>query len=96
MIIPIRSVCPSAGATRAPQTRLDEREQLDRRAALYERIGTKLDAERRRCRLGFLSLMQSTHGGAYPHLAYLQSGTHGDAYPHLAYLREWHVDLQCA
>ena len=34
MIIPIRSVCPSAGATRAPQTRLDEREQLDRRAAL--------------------------------------------------------------
>ena len=65
-------------------------------APLYERIGTKLDAERRRCRLGFLSLMQSTHGGAYPHLAYLQSGTHGDAYPHLAYLREWHVDLQCA
>ena len=111
MIIPIRSVCPSAGATRAPQTRLDEREQLDRRAALHERIGPKLDAERRRCRLGFLSLMQSTHGGAYPHLAYLQScthgdayphlaylqsGTHGDAYPHLAYLREWHVDLQCA
>ena len=96
MIITIRSVCPSAGATRAPQTRLDDREELERRAALHEQIGAKLDAERRGCRLGFLSLMQSTHGGAYPHLAYLQSGTHGDAYPHLAYLREWHVDLQCA
>ena len=64
----------------APPPWLDDREELDRRAALHERIGTKLDEERRRCRLGFLSLMQSTHGDAYPHLAYLQSGTHGDAY----------------
>ncbi len=44
-------------------------------------IGTKLEEERRRCHLGFLPLMQSTHG---------------DAYPHLACLRSWHTDLKCA
>jgi hypothetical protein len=44
-------------------------------------IGTKLEEDRRRCRLGFLPLMQRTHG---------------DVYPHLACLRSCHTDLQCA
>ena len=60
MVIPIRSVCPAQG----------QREHLllgwttarSWIAVLRERIGTKLGEERRQCRLGFLSLMQSTHG----------------------------------
>ena len=44
-------------------------------------IGTKLEEDRRRCRLGFLPLMQRTHG---------------DVYPHLACLRSCHTDLKCA
>jgi hypothetical protein len=60
MVIPIRSVCPAQG--RREHLLLGWTTARSWIAVLRERIGTKLGEERRQCRLGFLSLMQSTHG----------------------------------